>query len=141
MIRSVTSTYSAVRRVSRSAITPGPKGRTCMSTPILGTLRRSRTCPNHQPANSHQRSSCRTSGLELDRDRPPLLPTRLEVLAGPELEEGRKDALRHRGDRVVVGQNGVVVVLARVGGAVLGGRQLPLQLQEVLASPQVGIGL
>src|SRR5215216_7523167 len=43
MIRSVNSTYSAIRRVSRSAITAGPKGRTCVHTPILGTLRRSRT--------------------------------------------------------------------------------------------------
>src|SRR5215213_8391433 len=43
MIRSVHSTYSAIRRVSRSAITAGPEGRTCVHTPILGTLRRSRT--------------------------------------------------------------------------------------------------
>src|ERR671911_2308141 len=52
--------------------------------------------------------------LELDPDRAPLLPAGLEVLAGPELEDGREDALRHRGDGVVIGQDGVVVVLARV---------------------------
>src|ERR1043166_1389385 len=56
MMWSVNSTYSAIRRVSRSAITDGPKGRRCVDTPILGTLRHSCTSPNHQPTNTHQRS-------------------------------------------------------------------------------------
>src|SRR6266567_948608 len=38
MMRSVSSTYSAVRRVSRSAITVGSRVRTCVRTPILDTL-------------------------------------------------------------------------------------------------------
>src|SRR4029434_9058828 len=38
MTRSVSSTYSAMRRVSRSAITKTSHGLTCVNTPILGTL-------------------------------------------------------------------------------------------------------
>jgi len=38
MIWSVSSTYSAVRRVSRSANMTGSMVRTCVSTPILDTL-------------------------------------------------------------------------------------------------------
>src|SRR5215218_5226765 len=49
MMRSVNSTYSATRRVSRSAITDGPRGRRCVDTPILGTLRHSRTPPTTSP--------------------------------------------------------------------------------------------
>src|SRR5512132_4304073 len=83
--------------------------------------------------------SDRTPGTR--RGPPQLLPTDLEVLPGPELEDRRQDALRHRGDGVVIGQHGVVVVLARIGRPVLGGRQLPLQLDEALAGPQLRIRL
>src|SRR5215203_4480023 len=65
MIWSVNSTYSAMRRVSRSAITDGPRGRRCVDTPSLGTLRHSRTPSHHQPTNTHQRSRAtgtRTAG-------------------------------------------------------------------------------
>src|SRR5713101_4114608 len=46
MMRSVSSTYSAIRRVSRSAIMTGSRVRACVRTPILGTLR--------LPRNLHQ---------------------------------------------------------------------------------------
>src|SRR5229473_6952661 len=60
MMRSVSSTYSAIRRVSRSAIMTGSRVRACVTTPILGTLRlprnlhqipgqRSRYTPSAQP--------------------------------------------------------------------------------------------
>src|SRR5579859_5233571 len=42
MIRSASSTYSAIRRVSKSAITMASQSQTCVNTPILGTLRPSR---------------------------------------------------------------------------------------------------
>src|SRR6266540_5618744 len=64
MMRSVNSTYSAMRRVSRSAITEGRQGQTCVNTPILGTLRHSRTHSTHQPTNPHQRSRCGAGGTE-----------------------------------------------------------------------------
>ena len=44
-------------------------------------------------------------------------------------------------DRVVEGEHGVVVDLARDGDLVLGVRELRLELVEVLARLQVGVGL
>src|SRR6266508_1133445 len=79
--------------------------------------------------------------LELDPDRPPLLPTGLEVFTGPEAEHRREDALRHGADGVVVGQDRVVVVLPCVRGPVLGLRQLLLQRQEALVGLEVRVGL
>src|SRR5215212_7634382 len=54
MTRSVSSTYSAMRRVSRSAITKTSHGLTCVNTPILGTLqlpRQRRTTRPELPVN------------------------------------------------------------------------------------------
>src|SRR5690349_17754173 len=58
MIRSVSSTYSAIRRVSRSAITMTSQGQTCVNTPILDTLR----LPRHLSPIPGQRSSRVTEG-------------------------------------------------------------------------------
>src|SRR5512132_232347 len=77
--------------------------------------------PSHPPKPSPSdepdpRQTHNATALGLDPDRPQLLPADPEVLAAPELEDRRQDALRHRRDGVVIGQHGVVVVLARVGG-------------------------
>src|SRR6266567_1388890 len=64
IMRSVSSTYSAIRRVSRSAVMTGSRVRTCVNTPILDALRMSVTNhsqsvapgPSHQARNPDQRS-------------------------------------------------------------------------------------
>ena len=82
--------------------------------------------------------------LEADGRRPARSRARvldLEELAPAEAEHARDQHGREDLDRVVVGQNGVVVDLTRDRDLVLGVLELGLQVEEALVRLQVRVGL
>src|SRR5690606_18134484 len=81
------------------------------------------------------------AGPDVDGDGAPLGALGLEVLALGEREAPGDHVGRERLDLRVVGVDGVVVVLPRVGDAALGAGQLLLQVEEVLVGLQVRVGL
>src|SRR5215469_10684528 len=93
MMRSVSSTYSAIRRVSRSAITMTSQGQTCVDTPILDTLR--------TPGNLRLISGQRSSGISFAGGghsvvRPPGFPLNGAPMAQSDLRRIRAEILALR---------------------------------------------
>src|SRR4029453_3879724 len=115
MIRSVTSTYSAIRRVSRSAITAGPKGRTGVKTPILGTLRHSPTPPHPPPTPPPTNPPIRINDLvPLQHRVVAPVQDRVDVQVEDRLLASGQPRLDHLG--VQGGQEGALMVVRELGG-------------------------
>ena len=80
--------------------------------------------------------------LRTERVAPPGLPLLdLEVLARLEVEDPGDDVRRDGLERVVVGEDGIVVHLARDRDLLLRVGELRLELLEVLRRPQLRVGL